>query len=992
MLGLLVGLTLMGQNIEQQAIPNDPAFRQSHGIPVRVTNKAPVAQQPVVSPKGTSTSEMISATQIGQASNVFTTLSSATNAVSWIPGDNFISAIYRQNIGPCGGQSGNYRYSFSSDNGANWNTASGATGGCYGFGPINPAYTQNGRYPNMYAYQTGTGLADIKLIYSGATFPVGGSLPWTGNKVGTITDPTNFVAANVVQEDYPMANTPDEGSFVMAERQPGEYWIPSESGNNINLWKGTYNAATGVVDWAVSSVLTPNHNTVPSGASVLVGMNMAWSPDGQTGYVAWLGDLVGGLDSTLTPCYANTTDGGLTWSTPEAVDLSEFRPLIDSIQSFWITTNPTTNEVYPASCGIPTTGFDLDMTVDKNGNPHLLFMVGSAAFTDENTGECQPIGNPYSIFSGLRNFHYDFTLINGNWTGIFIGSNPTFRGDFGDGTDALGIDPYTQVSRNAAGDKVFLHYTDTDTTGNFGSNDNLFPDLLGRAYNVNTGMITPLTNWTAGDPNWTGAAITPTMSPIAIDSAGGLVNIPTMVAELTTNGFAATNYWYFNNITYDTTDINEMPSLVENCNASSLAAAPVPASPDCGATNGSIMAGASGGNGPYTYLWNTGSTDAMISGLGAGTYSVLVTDNSGCTVEETILLESNAAGAATVTTPMDISCAGANDGMGSATITGGTAPYSFDWNNGLSTDSTATNLPAGESVVTITDANGCVSFASVTLSEPAAIIVTSVVNGSVACEGDTDGQVSIAAQGGTGNLSFAWDGGSTDATASDLGPGTFNVTITDANGCTVDTSATVAPATPLTPALSAPVPNGPFTDGVISINFDGAGSPGNGPDYTINVRLVSVLGNEPASGGLDSTFTSSDPNSAELVGVCGGTYEVTVTDVAGCVTTDSVDVNADEGFYCDSTSVGILDDLGINDLQVYPNPNSGMFEVELETSSAMDVNLTVMNAQGQIIENRNERVASFLQTQFDLSGEAKGIYLLRVSTPKGAQTMQVMVQ
>jgi hypothetical protein len=132
--------------------------------------------------------------------------------------------------------------------------------------------------------------------------------------------------------------------------------------------------------------------------------------------------------------------------------------------------------------------------------------------------------------------------------------------------------------------------------------------------------------------------------------------------------------------------------------------------PVCPATIGSVNLNITGSDPPFTFLWNTGATTAGLSGVPVGTYSCVITDNIGCSVTRS--------GTIAATSPVNVtlatsqaSCLYANDGSIYANVTGGTAPYTFNWNNGQTTQ-TATGLAAGGYYVSVQDANGCYGFSS----------------------------------------------------------------------------------------------------------------------------------------------------------------------------------------------------------------------------------------------------------------------------------------
>ncbi|WCM41013.1 glycine-rich protein [Flavobacterium sp. CBA20B-1] len=213
-----------------------------------------------------------------------------------------------------------------------------------------------------------------------------------------------------------------------------------------------------------------------------------------------------------------------------------------------------------------------------------------------------------------------------------------------------------------------------------------------------------------------------------------------------------------------------------------------------GGSDASASIVAIGGNAPYTYQWSpSGGTAATAIGLSAGTYSVLVTDHTGNTITENFTITEPDALIATISQSTDITCNAASDGTATVSVAGGTAPYTYLWSNGMM-NNMATNLNVGNYTVSITDANGCKTTASVSIAQPTALAITGTAT-NISCFGQNDGAITVSASGAVAPYSYSWSNGQSGTSLSNLSSGTYTVTITDANGCSkTETYTIVEPA------------------------------------------------------------------------------------------------------------------------------------------------------------------------------------------------------
>jgi hypothetical protein len=194
-----------------------------------------------------------------------------------------------------------------------------------------------------------------------------------------------------------------------------------------------------------------------------------------------------------------------------------------------------------------------------------------------------------------------------------------------------------------------------------------------------------------------------------------------------------------------------------------------------GGGNGNATVAASGGTLPYTYSWSDGNTTAADSDMMAGNYTVTVTDNNKCTANKVISIGVNSTLSATISST-NVSCFGMLNGQAIAAALGGMSPYQYLWQPIGYTIPTASGLSAGTYTSQITDALGCITFNTVTLTQPAPLAVSAAV---------TDSMVNALVSGGTAPYTYQWlPGGNTTASVSGLSAGTYTLIVNDANLCT----------------------------------------------------------------------------------------------------------------------------------------------------------------------------------------------------------------
>ena len=444
-----------------------------------------------------------------------------------------------------------------------------------------------------------------------------------------------------------------------------------------------------------------------------------------------------------------------------------------------------------------------------------------------------------------------------------------------------------------------------------------------------------------------------------------------------------------------------------------------------GSCDGSATATGAGGTGPYAYTWSTSPAQngSGATGLCAGSYTVTVTDAAGCTTTSSVTVSSGPSMGVT-TSGTAASCAGECNGTATANASGGTAPFTYYWNSSPSqSNSVATGLCVGSYGVNITDANGCSTAGTVTISEPAAILLTAT--GFDATCGSSDGIASATATNGVAPYAYSWSTGQATAQITGLSAGVYDVTVTDATGCSTVASTSVNNAgAPLTTTSSTNVSCNGGGDATASVTATGGTTPYtydwsnaiastsssvsglSAGTYTVMVtdgsgcistEFITIL--EPAllevsmaylkasddqicdgsatantSGGTGPyTYLWNDPNSQNGVtanGLCLGVISVTVTDNNGCTTLGTINVD---------TIVMSVGEIALDmDVTVFPNPSNGEVNIQFENIAKEQLTVHVFDLSGKLIIDEDLGAYNSNIYTMDLSRYENGIYFVRV--------------
>ena len=201
----------------------------------------------------------------------------------------------------------------------------------------------------------------------------------------------------------------------------------------------------------------------------------------------------------------------------------------------------------------------------------------------------------------------------------------------------------------------------------------------------------------------------------------------------------------------------------------------------CGHSDGSATLTITGGTAPFSILWSTGDTAMSITGYPAGNYNVQVKDALNNVLYKTFSIN-NTQGPTVNGSATDVACFNGNDGAIDLTVSGGATPYKYSWSTGAQTQDIQ-NIRAGYYEVAVEDDNGCLVFKEFEVNEPDPVTVQ-FIRTDASCSGDT-GSLSADVSGGTAPYTYAWPNDSTGQKISGLSIGTYTVTVTDDNNCSV---------------------------------------------------------------------------------------------------------------------------------------------------------------------------------------------------------------
>ncbi len=365
-----------------------------------------------------------------------------------------------------------------------------------------------------------------------------------------------------------------------------------------------------------------------------------------------------------------------------------------------------------------------------------------------------------------------------------------------------------------------------------------------------------------------------------------------------------------------------------------------------GLCNGNIGLNVSGGTQPYTYSWSNSlpATGTQLN-LCAGSYQVTVTDNSSASATASFTI-SQPTQINLSETHTNVSCFGAGTGCVNVTVTGGTPAYSYSWNNGAATEDIC-NITAGSYTLTVTDASNCTANLQVTLTQPSALNLN-ISATDATCFGSANGCISLSLSGGTPAYHYAWSNAGPDTSQiCGLVAGTYTLTATDANQCSLTSTITINQPTQVSFTAQPTNPTAQNSnDGSIVLTITGGSTP-----YGVSINGGTTM--------FDTAYNN--------LGV--GCYILNVQDALGCsAQVDTVCLTAPTSVNTISNSL----------LAVYPNPVSEYLTIATAFNSAYEI--SVFTTIGQLVKQIKANSPTYLMNVKDLDAAS---YLLRIKTEEG---------
>ena len=707
---------------------------------------------------------------------------------------------------------------------------------------------------------TGSGTGSIGLSMNSSGSTALGNLPFASSLISKTSVVSSSVSSGDIAFSSYISDLGDRFSFVAVVDIPANQTIYfTDHGWNGNSW-GT-STSEGIIQWSHTAMVTAGTQVEITGLAASVGtvtnkenatsgLNLSTSGDQIIAFQgqSTSGNMIAGVHYSVYTSSPVSTDAG--WDNSNSVTSSSA-----SNKPPGLTTG--TNAMRAGvefdngkvNCtGLPVTsaaalrtylnndanwGFDNDLLFVGNSFPSCTFLASPCSTSASITAQTNVLCNGASTGSATVTPSGGTTPYTYSWTG-------------GGGTSATttsrAAGAYTVTITDAASCTATTSVTITQPSSALSGSITAQTNVGCNGASTGSATVTASGGTSGYTYSWTGG--------------GG--------SSATTTGRAAGAY------TVTITDANSCTATTSvTITQPTALSGSITAQTNVGcngASTGSATVTASGGTSGYTYSWTGGGgTSATTTGRAAGAYTVTITDANSCTATTSVTITQPASAVSgSITAQTNVLCFGASTGSATVTASGGTSGYTYSWTGGGGSSATTTGRAAGAYTVTVTDANSCTATTSVTITQPAsAVSASTTADSNATCI--AGGGATATPSGGTGPYTYLWSNADTTASITGITPGTYTVTISDANSCTATSSVAIS---------AAPIPSV-----AASLDSNATCSAGGGATAT------------PSGGTSPYTYAWSNlASTASITGVVAGTYTVTITDANSCTATSSVTI------------------------------------------------------------------------------------------------------
>ncbi len=373
------------------------------------------------------------------------------------------------------------------------------------------------------------------------------------------------------------------------------------------------------------------------------------------------------------------------------------------------------------------------------------------------------------------------------------------------------------------------------------------------------------------------------------------------------------------------------------------------------ADNGTASVNAAGGSGHYSYLWSNGEITKDISGLIPGVYTVTVTDGKDCSVSASVEIEEISSWIYITFDVTHATCSNSPTGSIDAEISGGVAPYTYSWSNGETLQDISSLSPAFYTL-TVTDANGCTNSNITYINNPLAII-PSVFKTRPVC--GINGAIDLTVMNGTAPYSYVWSNGEVSEDISGLKPGYYTVSVTDANGCSIDFTTRLWGAEAMKlKMVSLSNTSDKVCDGAMDIKVN--------------------YGTAPYTYQWSNGITSQD-----LTGLCAGAYKVTVTDAQGCTAQKTWRVlYAKDVIPVRLSNTASLPVQELKIMNIFPSPATAQTTISMLFDKPGQAEVTFYNILGEavkIMSNLDFNISGTTDVTLDINDLPSGSYVVVIT-------------